>query len=161
MAIATGLDTRMLYLHREDAESWGYVPLLCARFRDFCVTYASEADPEQLIRLYQQQFLQDTPQLIAIVALQEGRIVAHLLVSLDWWMGARLATILQYVQDKEDMDLIPHEQLHHTFAWLRQWARANGAGHLQCLVRHPALARLFRQYGFVSKAVLMRQPLEE
>ena len=161
MALATGVETRILCLHRDNDESWAYVPLVCQRLRDFCTTYASEADPEQVIRLYQQQFLQDTPQLLVIVALQEGRIVAHLLVSLDWWMGARLATVLQYAQDTDDMDLIPREQLHTTFTWLRQWAKAQGAGHLQCLVRHPALVRAFRQYGFAPAAMLLRQSVEE
>lgn len=160
MAVGLMSDTARIVLLKHDDASWQYVPQVCERLAAFCRKYESEANPDQVVQTYKSHFLADDPLIIAIVALHDDQIVGHLLVSLDTWMGTKVATILQYEHDAGA--LLPPETLQKTFAWLRQWAQDHGAYALQALVRDPKLSKTFvTNYGFKPKAVILRQPVGE
>lgn len=153
-------DVRIVLVRKEDEHSWPLVPAVCARIARFCRQYHSDADQEEIVTVYQHNFMMPDPKIIAIVALDNDRLIAHLLISLDQWMGEKVATILQYEQEEDAQ--IPPEILQRTFAWVRNWAAEHGASHLQCLVRHPKLSKAFAtHYGFHPFALIMRQPVKE
>jgi len=146
-------------LDKHQANDWRYVPVLCARLRSFCQRYDSDADGHVLTEAYQTHFLSDTPRMLGIVMIEADHLQAHLLVSIDQWMGCTVCTVLQYEHDAQATP-IPHATLQAIFAWVGQWARQHNAVRMQCLVREKRLVKTFAAcYGFSPYALIMTQAL--
>lgn len=158
MRSAGGKGLTVLILEQTDAAAWGYMPELLRRAYAFCEKYESDANAAMLLASIKQSFVNPTPGIIGMLLVMEGRgVIGHLVVTLEEWMGCRMATI---VQIESEIVLTP-EILEAPFEYLNNWALLSGAKFFQCLARNETVARLFQQkYGFERKRVLMRKALK-
>lgn len=148
----------VLILEQTDATAWQLMPELLRRTYDFCQKYDSDANTAMLLGSIKQAFVLPTPGIVGMLLLMEGKgVVGHLIVTLEEWMGCRMATIVQIESDIP----LTHDIVDGPFEFLNDWAVFSGARYFQCLARNDTVARLFQQkYGFERKRILMRKRLE-
>lgn len=148
----------LLVVEKSDPLAWGLMPMLCERIRAFCTKYDSDAKPETFIQQLQTSFVLREPGIIGMLLLDGNvNVTGHIVVSLEEWMGTRMATILQLESDEP----LTEELVRAPLEWFEWWAIANKAEHFQCFARNQAAARLFeRKYGFQNMRVLMRKKLQ-
>ena len=132
-------------LKKQYPEHWRWVPDLCTRVERFCRTYDSDADGRLIGQAIHAHFLSDDPHMLGIVMIASGVMIAHLLVSIDRWMGCTVCTVLQYEHDTGTLP-IPRATLQSVFAWVQAWGLEHGAVRLQCLVREPTLVKTFAAF---------------
>lgn len=139
-----------------DASAWALMPELFRRVENFNLRYDTDSKPGRLNEALRRSFIESMPGMIGMLLLTDKAVIGHLVVTLEDWMGTKMATIIQLESDEpitpEMMD-VPYEFLHH-------WAAGNGCAFLQCMARSEVVARLFRQkYGFDQKRILMRKAI--
>lgn len=147
----------ILVVERRDAAGWAYMPELLKRVDEFCTKYDSDSKPGKFIEAMIQSFVMTQPGIIGMLLIdKDGKTIGHLVIALEEWMGAKMATIVQIEADVA----LTSDLIDAPLDWLQRWATANGADHFQCLARNEIVARLFRQkYGFEQKRILMRKRL--
>jgi hypothetical protein len=148
----------LLVVEKKDPLAWAMMPALKARIEKFCATYDSDAKPDLFLQQLEQSFILVHPGIIGMLLLDDkAAIVGHIVLTLEDWMGTKMATILQLECDvplTEELFRVPLE-------WFEWWAKASGAQFFQCFARNEAAARLFeKKFGFEKKRVLMRKRLE-
>ena len=157
MRSPAGNGLTVLILEQTDAAAWQLMPELLKRVYEFCQKYDSDANTPQLLGSIKQSFVHPTPGIIGMLLLMNGKVTGHLLVTLEEWMGCRMATIVQIESDVP----LTHDIVDGPFEFLNDWAVFSGARYFQCLARNDTVARLFSQkYGFQRQRVLMRKRLE-
>lgn len=143
-------------VERRDSMSWALMPELLRRVREFCDKYDSEADARIVGEMIQAQFVKDTPGIVGMLHVVDGRATGHMLCSVGEWMGTRIATVLQLELGRS----LDRSLSDAVLAWVNVWAYENGAKFVHCLVREEAAVRLFRQrYGFDREYASMRRPV--
>lgn len=146
-------------LTRDNPSHWALLPEVIERAAGFCKRYDTDTRPEDLSQAIREHFVTDPrgQTVRGVVALKEGILVGHLLVSLDHWCGALFATIVQYEMDVP----FPKAMLRATFDEIAEWARSKGAHILRGLAiaddgRGDARARLYRaMYGFKPRRIML------
>ena len=144
----------IMVCERSDSDSVRLFPELLRRVRAFCAEYDSDAEIATMEDALWANFASRAPSLYGMLLLNDhGVVLGHLIVAREDWMGCQMATIIQLESDVPLSD----EVLDPAYAWVKAYAIASGAEHLQCLARKESLARLFRmRYGFEHKRTLMR-----
>ena len=156
MRSPAGNGLTVLILEQTDPLAWQLMPEFLRRTYAFCQKYDSDANIGTLLGTIKQHFVLPTPGIVGMLLLTGERVVGHLVVSLEEWMGCRMATIVQIESDIA----LTHDIVDVPFSYLTNWASLNGAKFFQCLARDERLARLFQgKYGFERKRVLMRKRL--
>lgn len=154
-------ELRVIRLRDENPLAWALMPEALSRVRTFCRKYDSDADADLLCAHIKRNFDSTSmpePNLLLLVGVQGGRMVGHLLASLDEWCGSRHLSILQYEADQGVAP--PVGLMRAVLDQLGEWARQRGATAIQLLARNPALVRAFqRHYGFRVEKTLMRRSL--
>src|SRR5262249_60115202 len=101
---------RFVSLKRDDPESWALMPSVLARVGVFCVKYGTDTTAKVLLDAIMLHFASPettdketgratAPMILAMAAVSEGEVVGHLVLSVDYWCGSYLATIVQYETD--------------------------------------------------------------
>lgn len=137
--------------------AWAAMPELERRIRDFCVRHDTDLPADLLIRSVHASYIADVPNMLVILAIDDGQVIGHLLVDLADWGGRKVATIVQYALD----GMVPIEVLRKGLGLIEQWARGRGCQAVQVLAISEELARAYgRFYGFRRHRVLMRKRLD-
>src|SRR5262245_24752054 len=150
-------------LTRDNAAHWALLPGVLLRAATFCNKFDSDTTPESLCQSIAEHFVcvPERQTVRAVVALEDGALVGHLLVSLDPWCGRLFATIVQYESDVP----LPRELVLKTFDEIAEWARSKGACILRALAiaddgRGAARARLYRSiFGFQPRRIMLDKRL--
>lgn len=153
----TDNNLRILVLERQDPAAWSYWPIAWRRVEAFCRKYDSDANLVVLWQTLVANFASSAPTTLMLLLLRpQGVVIGHLLITIEDWIGCRMATINQL---EVDVPLTP-EVIQPAYDWICRWAEGQKAEQLQCLARDKVLARLFRtKYDFVESRVLMRKRL--
>jgi hypothetical protein len=145
-------------LHRLDPGAWSLMPELLARVRALSEQLEGVGDPGILCRAIELNFMADDPQIIAIVAVDDGQLVGHAILSLDHWLGHKYVMVQQYQLDKA----LSREAVRKHIAKIEEWGRNHGAVELRALVTGDTLERAYRAfYGFQRKQVLMTRSIPQ
>ena len=131
------------------------LPAAILRVARFCDKYDSD-DPggDGLIRAVTMNFALDDPTVILGVFARGWKVVGHYLVSIDQWLSVKFVTIVQFELD----EAVPKDLILAELAGFEEWGKQHGCDGFQILARTPAVARLFRRYGFGYRATAMRRP---
>lgn len=150
---------QILVVERTCRVSWAYMTTALDRIRAFCEKYDSDANVETLFDNIIVNFASGKPVVIPLLLLdRDGTVRGHMLLTIEDWMGCRMATIIQLEVDHETPLTI--EVIQPAYDWVEGWAQKQGAQFLQCFARNEMVERLFRQrYGFDTKRILMRKKL--
>ena len=145
-------------LHRGNPIARDLMPQLLARVRTLSEQLEGVGDPGILCRSIELNFMAPDPQIIAIVAVDDGRVVGHTVCSLDQWLGHKYVMVLQYQLD----GALPREIVRKQMAKVEEWGRNHGAVELRALVTGDTLERAYRAfYGFQRKQVLITRPIPQ
>lgn len=145
-------------LHRAEAWAWAYMPQALARVRAFRANYEHYGDVERLVRVIEAHFLTDDPDVLLIVGVEDGKVMGHMLLTLDEWLGSKFVTIQQYEVDVA----LPREELRAHLALVETWARHKGAGEIRIIAEGPVRERAYRAfYGFEGGKTLMSKKVGE
>ena len=145
-------------LHRANPIARGLMPQLLARVRALSEQLEGVGDPGILCRAIELNFMADDPQIIALVAVDDGQLVGHAILSLDHWLGHKYVMVLQYQLD----EALPREIVREQMAKVEEWGRNHGAVEMRALVTGDNLERAYRSfYGFQRKQVLMTRPIPQ
>lgn len=128
------------------------MPNLLYRVAAFCKKHDTDTSEEQITQRVMENFVvpEARQHVRAWVAVQDGELIGHCLVTLDDWCGTIFATIVQYESDVP----LDRAQVVRAFDDISAWARSKGASVMRILTLHKddrglARARLFqRLYGF-------------
>jgi hypothetical protein len=155
-------DIRILPLVKSEPEAWALMPEALARIEKFCGTYDADSTPEVLRQAVMEHFVADDAKssVRVLVALRDGRMIGHTLVSLDAWCGKTYLTVVQFETDAP----IPRHLVRDAMEQAAWWAKGKGASVMRVLARTDergaARARAFRAfYGFCPKRVVMDRSL--
>lgn len=144
----------------KDAEPglWYYIPLVCDRIRAFCKRYDTDSDPEDLCEQLQRHFTAPISYVTCMVALQDLRLVGHLLVRIEVWGKKTVANILQFEVDAGVS--IPRGALVRALDEMEGWASRSGAQEMHLDAINPRVERAFRTfYGFEWYRTRMRKEI--
>src|SRR5262245_19190657 len=150
-------------LTRERGEHWGLLPQVMVRAARFCDKHDTDTTPDSLCQAIAEHFVcEPSRQTVrCVVALEDGLLVGHLVVSVDPWCGKTFATIVQYETDV----VLPRPAVREALEKIADWAERKGAHLLRVLAIHDdgrgeARARLFRSvYGFQPRRIMLDKPL--
>ena len=145
-------------LHRSNPLAWALLPAALDRVRKFRATYERFGDVERLCRVIEAHFLTDDPNLLLIVGYDGEKLVGHLLLTLDEWMGDKFVMIHQYEWDTA----LPRAEVREHLARIEEWARRKGAGQVRVIAEGPVRERAYRAfYGFEGGKTLMTKKVKE
>jgi hypothetical protein len=135
------------------------LPELFARVRAFCNEYEHFGDPEVLVRTLGMQTFFDSPDLVALVMVDDlWNVKGHCILSLDQYLGKKYITLQQYQLDEP----LTREQWKEQMTMIENWARSKGATEVRALVEGEVRERAYRAfYGFKKIRTLMVRPIEE
>jgi hypothetical protein len=150
-------------LTRDEAQHWTLLPQVLLRVALFCRKHDTDTTPESLCQSIMEHFVcEPSRQTVrVVVALQDGQLIGHLIVSLDYWCGKLFGTIVQYETDAT----LPRPAVREALEKIADWAERKGAHLLRVLAiaddgRGDARARLFRSvYGFEPRRIMLDKPL--
>jgi hypothetical protein len=151
---------RYFILRKDDPLSWALMPQAVERIRQFCVTFGTDTDPDQIADYIQKNFVMDDPMMVVMVGVEKGRgVFAHALACIDEITGSRFLTIMHMESEEPYRD---REALKAAFTELKIWGLKHGASQCQLVTSDEAHVRMFeRFYGFKKHRVLMRLSLLE
>ena len=147
------------FLTRDSPADWTLVPQVLVRAAMFCRKYDADTTPESLCQSIMEHFVCEPGRqsVRAMVAVQDGVLVGHLLLSLDHWCGTMFCTVVQYESDQP----LEHAKVLAAFDDIAAWARGKGATILRLLAigddgRAAARVRLFqRVFGFQPRRIML------
>jgi hypothetical protein len=139
-------------LDRMDPGSWALMPGVVNRVAMFCRKHETDTDPESIAQRVVEHFVvpEKRQTLRVWIAVHDGSLIGHCLVTIDTWCDKVIGTIVQYESDEP----LERAQVRRAFDEIAEWSRGKGATTLRILTLHKderglARARLFqRLYGF-------------
>jgi len=138
----------------------GLLMQFCDRLRKFCVKYGSDANPDALAEAAAQAYFSDTPGMLCFAIVEDGKIVAHAIVTLEGYYGKVSVNIPQFWKDPGTK--IDNEIYREFFRFVSGWARYNGADVIRMTARSGAVATVLAKHGFTETGrVLMSRPLDK
>jgi hypothetical protein len=149
-----------IILKKEDPLSWALFPQTIERVKNFCRSFGTDTDPDQLADLIQKHFVADDPLMVLVAGVEKGRgVFAHALACIDEITGRRFLTIMHMESDEPYRD---QEAIKNVLTELKVWGLKHGAMQAQIVTSDEAHVRMFeRFYGFKKHRILMRMSLVE
>src|SRR5690242_5854970 len=92
-------EVSIIALDRRDPRAWALMPAVLDRVRSFCERYQTDSTPEGLADRVMEHFAaaDEACRLMRVlVALRDGELVGHCVISLDGFGGNVYATLVQY-----------------------------------------------------------------
>lgn len=137
-----------------------YGPQILYRSVKFAEKYDSDCNPEVLWHTITQSFVKQNPDMLVLAAVEEEKVVGHLLCRIVNNDGMLIALITQLEIDSENREL-REETMQDGMAVINNFAVAWGAERVRCWARDEKVAKLFERFGFKPKDyVLMDRGLE-
>lgn len=152
---------KVVNVHASNPEARGLLRPLVERIIDFCIKYESEADPEIMYEEIVKSYVMPSPPMALFAAVDDdGKIVSHMVATIEVFFGSRSVSILQYWKDDEVK--VPDEMKFQVFEALRDWGEACGATRFRVYARNEVVAKIFEtKYGFQrDRKVMMNTPLD-
>lgn len=150
------MTARLVTLTKDHPEAWALMPQALARARSFCEHYDTDTDPETLCANVRQHFIADGT-IRVIVAVREGNVTGHCVVSIEEWCGLRHVCVVQYELD----EALTREQVRDCLEQIAWWGKGLGAKEVRILSRIDergvARAKTFQRHGFRPMRLLMRK----
>lgn len=125
------------------------------RIREFSEKYDGDADPVVFCREIQEDFIkQRDHEFFIVVAVEDGRVVGHMLARLESYYGRRYVFILQ--TDISGAGLTP-KQIDSGFDMLSNWAQDVSALGIRLAAITETHVRLFKKREFTVKFTAMKR----
>lgn len=145
---------------RDNAVCWSLLPELEQRVKAFSADFEPDMNSDKFWEDILQCFVQRDPHYTLFAVLDDGNVVAHCLLALNDFYGARSLDIMQYECDNAISREVAKEYLGH-FESFAKWL---GAKSVRCLADSPdgsgrsRHVRAYRAlYGFKEFRSLMRR----
>ena len=159
-------DPFLMTLRQDQPICWILMPQTLERIKNFCLRYDTDSDPKKLAESVQVSFASGNNGVLIMVAVEQYRVVGHLLATMDSWFDKKFITILQYEIDSDSG--IDTGFLQAGFNRIKKWGKEQGAQAIHINARYDKDQELFNQslvrmfetfYGFEPHKILMRGEL--
>lgn len=150
---------RLVFAHGKWGERRILLDLL-ERIVSFCQSFHSDADPYILAEAAAEAYFSESPGMIMFAAVDDsGKVVAHLLASMEDYYGKKSVNVIQYWKDSGVK--LPDHIYAGFWSFVNTWAEFNGAEDIKMTARNRAVADVLAKHGFTETGrVLMSRPVK-
>ena len=150
-------------MHVTQAETHDLLREVLERVVTFTVSQESDADPNRLYSELSSAYFQPNPTMRMWVGVDDdGKVIAHLIATIDDYFGGKFVTIHQYWKDG-GVEKLPSEEKKQFIEILKEFGRPFGCKDVRAHAINEKVAQVFEtDYGFTrSERVMLKVPIEE
>ena len=129
------------YFNIKNPNYFDLFPQVLKRIVQFSLNHTPDANVYELMRVYQNEWGQENPNLITIIVIQEDQVVGHMCAQLSQWYGSYSIIITQFEFNAN----FTRSMIRKGLLLFENWRKKLGIETVEALAFTPAIANLYKR----------------